>query len=77
MGDYKTPASTFAGSTLTAHTLVVDYNASVGVDVTIGRNLSVVGITTVEHLHSTDDIVVDDSITATEVFRVQVEVFKV
>jgi len=58
-------ALTFAGSTLTAHTLVVDYNASVGVDVTIGRNLSVVGITTVEHLHSTDDIVVDDSITAT------------
>ena len=58
-------ALSFAGSTLTSHTLVVNYNASVGVDVTIGRNLSVVGITTVEHLHSTDDIVVGDSITAT------------
>ncbi len=57
-------ALTFAGSTLTAHTLTVDNNATVSIDATIGRNLSVVGITTAEHLHSTDDIVAGDKITA-------------
>ena len=55
---------TFAGSTLTAHTLSVDNNISVGIDAIISRNLKVVGITTTEHLHSTDDIVVDDKVTA-------------
>ena len=57
-------ALTFAGSTLTAHTLTVDYNASVGVDATINRHLNVVGITTAEHIHSTDDIRADDRIEA-------------
>ena len=58
-------ALTFAGSTLTSHTFTVDNNATVGVDATIGRNLSVTGITTAEHLHSTDDIVAGDKVTAT------------
>tara|TARA_B100001094_G_C18188500_1_gene805505 strand:- start:4 stop:4518 length:4515 start_codon:yes stop_codon:yes gene_type:complete len=57
-------ALTFAGSTLTSHTLTVDNNATVGVDAIIGRNLSVVGITTAEHIHSTDDIIADDRIEA-------------
>ena len=35
-----------------------------GADATIGRNLSVTGITTAEHLHSTDDIIAGDNITA-------------
>ena len=37
-------ALTFAGSTLTAHTLTVDNNASVGADLTISRNLTVTGL---------------------------------
>ena len=57
-------ALTFAGSTLTSHTLNVDNNASVGVDATVGRHLSVTGITTAEHFHSTDDIIADDKIQA-------------
>ena len=57
-------ALTFAGSTLTAHTLSVDNNASVGIDATINRHLKVVGITTAEHIHSTDDIIADDRIEA-------------
>ena len=57
-------ALTFAGSTLTSHTLSVDNNASVGVDATIGRNLNVVGIATVDHLHSLDDITAADRIEA-------------
>ena len=55
---------TFAGATLTANTLSVDNNLTVGFDGSIGRNLSVTGITTAEHLHSTDDIVAGDRITA-------------
>ena len=54
----------FAGATLTANTLSVDNDLTVGVDGSIGRNLSVTGITTTEHLHSTDDIVAGDRITA-------------
>ena len=38
---------------------------NVGQDASVTRNLSVTGITTAEHLHSTDDIVAGDSITAT------------
>ena len=64
-GDLQdTSALTFAGSTLTSHTLTVENNATVSADATIGRNLSVTGITTAEHLHSTDDIVANDRITA-------------
>ncbi len=55
---------TFAGSTLTTHTLTVDNDATVGLDGSIGRNLTVVGITTAEHFHSTDDIVADAAITS-------------
>ena len=45
---------TFAGSTLTAHTLSVDNNASVGFDATINRNLTVTGITTSGSINTTD-----------------------
>ena len=64
-GEFQDTSSlTFSGSTLTSHTLVVDNNLSVGTDATVGRNLKVTGITTAEHLESTDDIVAADRITA-------------
>ena len=55
---------TFAGATLTANTLSVDNNATVGADLSVGRHSKVTGISTAEHFHSTDDIVADDRITA-------------
>jgi len=55
---------TFSGATVTANTLEVSQNSSVGFDFSVGRNLSVVGITTAEHLHSTHEIVADSNITS-------------
>ena len=53
---------TFSGATVTANTLSVTNSSSTGVDLTVGRNLKVVGITTAEHLHTTDDLNVDDDL---------------
>ena len=63
-GELQDADVSFSGATLTSHTLVVDNNLSVGTDATVGRNLKVTGITTAEHLESTDDIVAADRITA-------------
>ena len=53
---------TFSGATVTANTLGVTNNTSVGADLTVGRHAKVTGITTAEHFHSTDDVTIDDDL---------------
>ena len=53
---------TFSGATVTANTLGVTNNTSVGADLTVGRHVKVTGITTAEHFHSTDDVTIDDDL---------------